>query len=352
MSPEVRRHPKVTVLMPVYNGEPYVMEAIDSILGQTFGDFELLVINDCSTDGSAAIIEKIVDERIRVVHNPANLGLAATLNKGIGLARGSYLARMDQDDIATPDRLQRQVAYMDAHPDVAICGCGVEVFYEDGGTHRHYYPLSYDGIKVEALFNSPVSHPGALLRKRILNEHAYRYDETPHAVEDYELFSRILHRHRVVNLPYFLLRYRVSGHNETARAESPERASIRQARITSVQQENLAQAGYNLRGQELELHYLLSLTTRLKTIDFSVYPLNEIKGYLYRLRAHLEERGYARRRAIRRIVGKIFLKVTIYNWNRMGGRAHRSALGSSLLWDGIRDVLALRIDYLLKTKRK
>ena len=118
--------PKITVLMPVYNGEKYLRESVDSILNQTFTDFELLIINDGSTDSSMEILNSYSDSRIRIVTNEVNLRLIKTLNKGIDLATGEYIARMDCDDIADPKRLEIQLQYMEKHPDVAVCGTGVK----------------------------------------------------------------------------------------------------------------------------------------------------------------------------------------------------------------------------------
>jgi glycosyltransferase involved in cell wall biosynthesis len=119
---KLSKNPKVTVLMPVYNGEKYLREAIESILNQTFIDFEFLIINDGSTDRSVEIIESYSDPRIRLVHNERNMKLIATLNKGLELARGEYIARMDCDDISLPERLAKQVAFMDANPEVGVLG--------------------------------------------------------------------------------------------------------------------------------------------------------------------------------------------------------------------------------------
>ena len=121
-------NPKVTVLMPVYNGEKYLKEAITSILLQTFDDFEFLIINDGSSDASVDIIQSFRDPRIRLVHNDTNIGLIATLNKGLKLAHGKYVARMDQDDISLPRRLEKQTYFMDNNPDVGVCGTWIKLF--------------------------------------------------------------------------------------------------------------------------------------------------------------------------------------------------------------------------------
>lgn len=345
-------NPRVTVLMPVYNGSRYVLEAVQSILSQSLADFELLVVDDGSTDSTPALLAGVIDPRLRYVKNEENLGLPATLNKGIGLARGEFIARMDGDDIAFPNRLHRQVAFMEANPDVAVCGCGVSVFYTSGETHKHFFPLSYGSVKMEALFNSPVSHPGAMFRATLFEGEAFRYDPRALWVEDYDLFSRILHRHKIVNIPFFLLQYRVSGESITAHADSPERAAYRKEAITNIQRSNLRKIGFNPDDRAMDLHYALSLTARIREIDFATYSIKDIKSYLYTIRQLSAARGFADWQSANRMVGKIFLKVFVYSWRRMGSRAVCSAICSRLLWDGVWDIVALRIDYLLKTKRK
>ena len=122
--------PKISVVMPAYNAENYIREAIDSILAQTFRDFEFLIIDDGSTDHTVEIIRSYSDSRIRLYQNERNMGVAATLNRGLDLARGEYIARMDADDISLPERFAKQAAYMDAHPDVAVCGSNIILFSE------------------------------------------------------------------------------------------------------------------------------------------------------------------------------------------------------------------------------
>ncbi len=347
---EVKNDPKVTVLMPVYNGRPFLREAVLSILGQSFADFELLIIDDYSSDSGMAILEDISDNRLLRIRNEHNMGLAATLNRGLSMARGQFIARMDQDDISRPDRLQRQVELMDRHSDVALCGCGVEVFYTDGCKHRHYFPLSHSAIKAEAIFNSPITHPGVMIRKSVLDENGYRYDEAPYAVEDYDLFSRIIQRHKAVNLPYFLLFYRVSANNETARADAPERAAVRKEAITHVQSANLMEAGFKPTQRQLDLHYQLSLTDRMRRLDLDEYPPDEIKAYLYTLRKAMIDSVYTDRSIARRITGKLFLKLVVYRHRDIASPWLLAQFFTGLLWNGVWDTLALRASYLLKRK--
>ena len=134
--------PKLSVIMPAYNAEKYIGEAIESILNQTFTDFEFIIIDDGSSDHTADIIKGFHDERIRFIQNEKNSGVANTLNKGLELSQGEYIARMDADDISLPARFEKQVAFMEANPDVAVVGCGIELF---GMSHEKRY-FSYSKI--------------------------------------------------------------------------------------------------------------------------------------------------------------------------------------------------------------
>src|SRR5690606_6176884 len=158
-----------------------------------------------------------------------------TLNRGVELAKGVFIARMDADDVAYPERLMKQEACLSSWPDVAICGCGMTAFFENGLRHQVYYSLGYDVLKAEALFNSPFPHPGVMVRKAVLEAYPYRA-EALH-VEDYDLWSRILKDHKGVNLPFFLLDYRVSANNVTAMADS--RVDERKKMIAAIHTDNL-----------------------------------------------------------------------------------------------------------------
>jgi glycosyltransferase involved in cell wall biosynthesis len=200
--------PKVSVLMPVFNGERYLRDAVASILGQTFQDFELLIINDGSRDGSREIIESLQDSRVVPVDNGENLGLIATLNKGLNLARGDYIARMDCDDLSRPERLEKQVAFLDAHPDVALCGTWIRKFgiRRDKVCRYHTDPLL---LACGLLFDSVLAHPTVMLRKRMFTDNGLFYDVAYKHAEDYELWVRASKRHRLGTVAEVLLDYRV-----------------------------------------------------------------------------------------------------------------------------------------------
>ncbi|HLP19728.1 MAG TPA: glycosyltransferase [Chitinophagales bacterium] len=199
--------PAISVLMPVYNGASYLASAIDSILGQTFTDFELVIINDGSTDNSEEIIKRYKDPRIRYVNNEVNLKLIATLNKGIALCNGKYIARMDADDISEPDRFLLQHTFMESHPEVALCGSWFQpIGAISAGPVK--YTGSHDAIMMKMLYQCHFCHPSVIWRKAMIETMDPWFDASFIHAEDYEFFSRIGEKFKVANIQQVLLHYR------------------------------------------------------------------------------------------------------------------------------------------------
>ena len=197
----------VTVLMPVYNAEPFLREAIDSILNQTFTDFEFVIINDGSSDRSEEIIKSYTDPRIRYYKNEQNLKLIATLNKGIDLVSTPYIARMDADDISSPGRLERQVLFMNDSPDLAICGSWVWIF-TDKKKYLLRFPVGRDCVGSFLLFGNPLAHPAVIMKQEILNKMGLRYDPVCSAAQDFDLWSRCWPSCAMDNIPQPLIKWR------------------------------------------------------------------------------------------------------------------------------------------------
>ncbi len=215
--------PKVTVLMPVYNNELYVYEAVSSILNQTFGDFELLIVDDGSTDASASVIEAFQDPRIRLVRSEMNEGLVAALNKGLALAEGEYIARMDSDDIALPERLEKQVALLDQRADIGLCGTQLKLMNAD---IWFSHPTEPEQIRCKLLFNCCINHPTVMFRRELMLANGLWYDAFAKHAEDYELWTRMAQLMRLANLDEPLLLYRMHEEQVTSRyaAENQETA--------------------------------------------------------------------------------------------------------------------------------
>ena len=206
---------KVTVLLPVYNGEKYLHETMQSILGQTYTDFEFLIVDDGSTDQSSTIIDSFKDSRIRVLKNPRRLKLSGALNRGMKEAKGKYIARMDGDDIALPERLRKQVEYLDRHPEVGVCGTGIEIF-GSVKNRRDIYPNTSEEIKAYTLFDCPFCHPTVMMRKDLFEKYDLWYDGSYYPTEDYELWARAVELFPTVNLDEVLVRYRVHDSSMTS----------------------------------------------------------------------------------------------------------------------------------------
>jgi glycosyltransferase involved in cell wall biosynthesis len=254
--------PRVTVLMPVYNGERYVHEAISSILNQTFQDFELLIINDGSTDNSINIINAFNDKRIRVIHNEANIKLIATLNKGLSLAKGQYIARMDCDDISLPKRLAKQFSFMESNSDVAMVGSWIQVVNEYGKPTRSIkYLTAAKYIPSLLLFANCFAHSSIFVRSSSLQENCYR-DSFLHS-EDYDLWVRLASCNKVSNLQQFLVKYR----------EHPAGITSRKSEIVFQTTQKIMRYQLNFLGiqatdQEIDLHYKIGQLNIEFTPDF------------------------------------------------------------------------------------
>jgi len=212
-------NPKVTVLMPVYNGEKYLKKAIDSILCQTFNEFEFLIINDGSTDRSIEVIKSYSDPRIILVENGENLGLIATLNKGIDLARGKYIARMDQDDISVPDRFEKQIKYLDSNHQVGVLGSNFLIIDNQGNRldSPMIFATQHEFVRWGLNFYSPIVHPSVMMRKDLIVATGGYSSEYLH-VEDYDLWVRLSRITHLSNLPDILLTLRKHDTNITKTA--------------------------------------------------------------------------------------------------------------------------------------
>lgn len=205
-------NPLVSVIMPVYNAEKYIADAIESLLNQTFMNFELLIINDGSTDHSEKIIITYKDKRIRYIRHQQNKGLIATLNEGIRHASGEFIARLDADDMAKPERLFRQVQFLLRHRDHSICGSSYEVINSKGQKQFNVHlPTQDKQIRTLLFFGNCICHSSVMFRKSALDKELYR--SSYQLCEDYDLWSRMVEHDKVAVLPEPLIRYRLHGSN-------------------------------------------------------------------------------------------------------------------------------------------
>jgi glycosyltransferase involved in cell wall biosynthesis len=311
---------KVTVLMPVYNGERFLREAIDSILQQDHPDFEFLIINDGSKDDSAEIIASYSDPRIKAVDNEKNLGLIATLNKGIGLAAGDYIVRMDCDDISMKNRLRKQVEFMEQHKNIGVCGSYYHLML-NGKKALVDFPVTPDEIKCHMIFNCPIAHPAAIIRKSVLTEHHLRYREGFIHSEDWDLWTQLSAFAGIANIPEALLNYRVHDNQITGNEALAEN---RLKSVGSIRSRHLEAMGVIPSEKELAIHNLISDGRR----PADRAQLDESEAWLKKLCAAVEQ--------YKKLDRTCFEKLALERWLRMcfnyygGAKGLKYFYGSSL----------------------
>lgn len=209
--------PAVSVVVASHNPGQYLAQAVESVLGQTLREMELIVVDDASSDGSHEWLLARDDPRLVVLRNERNLGQTASLNRGLARARGRFVARMDADDIALPQRLAEQTTYLESRPDIDICGTQVELIDPRGQAHgRMPLPREPDSVWAFSILQCPFVHPTVMLRGELVRDQGLRFDEG-YVNQDFELWSRLLVRRRGANLPAALLRYRVHEGSMTVR---------------------------------------------------------------------------------------------------------------------------------------
>lgn len=226
-----RRPPRVTVLSSIYSDAPFLREAMESVLIQTFTDFEYLILNDGAIDNSREIAASFTDSRIRIVDNPANLGLTKTLNRGLALAKGELIARFDSNDICFPERLARQVAFLDAHPDVAVVGAQAQVIDVNGRRIRraeHRRPTSEPAMAWHCMLGAPLIHPATMYRRSVVWDELGGYDEAYTVGQDGELWLRIVGHHRLANLDQQLIGFRFDPRSLSSDMLRPARQGHRE----------------------------------------------------------------------------------------------------------------------------
>ncbi len=250
--------PKVTVFIPVYNRERYVGAAIESILGQSFPDFELLVVDDGSTDRSVEVINSYKDPRVRLVENGENLGIPRTRNRGLEFARGEYFAILDSDDCAYPRRLERQLAFLESHPDYVEIGTWGRAMDQQGQPLNRIkkQPVTWQEVKGHLLFHCCISNRSVMGRTAILRDFGYRNDYF--RCQDYDLHVRLARHHKIGNLAEILVRGRI--HEEQVTGQTFELGMSKKREIAAAQ---LADLGVPHTEQDLQRHTALGRMGKL-----------------------------------------------------------------------------------------
>jgi hypothetical protein len=234
--PERRDAPRLSVVMAAYNGERYIADAIRSVLEQSFRDFEFLIVDDGSTDGTSRLVRGFGDPRIRLIRNAANCGLTRSLNVGLSEARGEFIARLDADDLCEPGRFASQIQYLDSHPEVGLLGSWYREVDARGRTRREVrLPCTDAEIRWSLYFHSPFAHSAAMWRREPVLERVGYYNATLAYSMDYEYWLRIAREMALANVPEYLIRYRVHDGSMTAtRGDVLEGERLRVARVAQL----------------------------------------------------------------------------------------------------------------------
>jgi glycosyltransferase involved in cell wall biosynthesis len=230
--------PFVSVVMPVYNGEKYLREAIESILAQTFRNFELIAVDDGSTDGSASILASYrqQDERIVILTHSQNQGIVSALNWGLEIGQGKYIARMDADDISLPERLERQVEFLETHPQVGILGSEA-IFMDLQGQEiaRMVRPRDDLSIRWMSLLANVFFHPTVMIRRAVLTEYSLCYQPGIQSGQDYDLWVHMLEHTQGANLDQPLVRYRVTAESISSQYKQEQMVNHNQISFAYIQ---------------------------------------------------------------------------------------------------------------------
>ena len=220
--------PILSVLMPVFNSEQFIAEAIESILNQTFKDFEFLILDDASTDKSFEIIKefKNKDPRIKVFQNAKNLGVVESRNKLINLSKGKYIAWIDSDDIAFENRLEKQVDFLETHPEIGMVGSNASTIDENNNKiGKWLFETEPQKLKIELFFHSPFLSSAVVIRKSCLPQNYYNSNFP--VAEDFDLYSKIAEQYEIANIREFLVKYRINSKGlSKSNTEKMERLSI------------------------------------------------------------------------------------------------------------------------------
>ena len=291
--------PAISVVVPTYNAARYVAEAMASVLAQDFCDFELLLIDDGSTDDTASVVSQFAaDPRVRLLRNERNLNLIATLHRAYAECRAPLIARMDSDDVCAPDRFSRQVAFLSAHPEVDIVG-GAICFFGNVAPNVFTFPTLHADIHPAMLFFCPLAHPALMFRRELLDRGLIRYDEAFRHAEDYHLWSRLLRQVKAANLPQVVLDYRL--HAQQVSSDSSDKqyaASLR------VRRQMLQECGIEPSDDEVALHESVILERPPARADY----LTALAAWFQRLEAAARQSGYWDADALHRLLKNKFLE--------------------------------------------
>lgn len=290
---------RVTIIMPVYNAGKFVHSAIDSICRQSFAGFDLLVLDDGSTDDTASVVQSFTDPRIHYIKNDCNMGVAKTLNRGLDLAQSEFVVRMDADDICYPQRLARQVDFMEKNPAVGLSGSWVRYFGNQPPIVDRS-PVGPEIVRAFLLFDNPLYHPSVILRKSCFDHYGLRYDPLYSRSEDYELWLRAAECFPIDNIPEPLIKFRCHGGSVTTTA-----AETMQNQTCQLLGGGLAKLGVAASDEELFFHFHIAKGHRTD----SLHTLQKAQQWLVKLIAANETAKFYDQQAFAEVVGRIWFRL-------------------------------------------
>jgi len=301
--------PRVSIVLPVYNVEAHIRGTIESLLRQTFQDFELLVLDDCSTDNTVEQVRSFHDPRLKLLLNPHNLGRAGTDNAAVPHIRGEYVAKMDGDDLCHPERLARQVAYLDQHPEINVVGSFMQNF--GASTYLNRYPAQTADTQALTLFTLPTGNPSVMLRASLLKEQGLHYDGTLRQTEDYDFCARYIRQLRIATIQEALIEYRVPPHVRKKTILS-ERANVSDV----VREQLLREWGLPFTPRELHVYNSLAMLDRPP----GDITLREAEAWFLKLLDFNTKQPLFEQAALRRLLGERWFEACYtYQQARLGG---------------------------------
>ena len=292
--------PRVSVLMAVHNGEPFLDEAVRSILNQTFRDFEFLIIDDASLDETWRLLHEYKDPRLRLVKNEWNMGLAATLNRGLDMIDCEFIARMDSDDISVPRRLEWQIDFMGAHRQVGIVGMWARVFGIASRKGLIRYPSGASQIQAFLLFANSMIHPTVMMRRQWLDKFGLRYDPFFSRSEDYDFLIRASSHFALENMNKVGLFWRMHPENATI-----SYGHIMREQVYHLLSRQLMSIGLEVGYEELDFHYRIGAGERLG----SEQELQRGEAWLFKMKDAALKSGYYEKDGMEDAVGRIWFRL-------------------------------------------
>jgi glycosyltransferase involved in cell wall biosynthesis len=284
------------------------------MLQQTCADFELIIIDDASTDNTISIIREYRDERIQLVEKPLNSGYPASLNIGLQLARGEYIARMDGDDIADPERFALQLKAFQNDSELVLCGSRIEII---GSNETWDYPLMHEDINVALLSYCCIAHPSVMIKKSFFIENAYKYDSLKEPAEDYDLWVRMIRKGKFINLPQRLLKYRVHEQQVSKKKQDDQYRNsivVKAYHLSALTDMVTAEKFYsvnhivekkNVPGEIAFLKWLIETSNELKKKNIRMDCFEQVQFNVF-----VESQ-------IKTVLRKIFLSAKKYNYTKL-----------------------------------